>query len=70
MSQATAAVMLNTTIEDETGIIKPRGKVQIIPTPIVAAEFQRLRYTVGAVGEVAQVSAVVVTQAGAPGSSR
>jgi hypothetical protein len=69
MSQATAAVMFHTTALLETGITKPRGKVQITPTPMVAALFQRLANTSGTVGDVAQESAVVVTHTGEPGSS-
>lgn len=69
MSLATEAVIFQTTAEDDTGITKPLGNVQMMPTPIVAAEFQRLANTNGTVGEVAHDSAVVVTQTGDPGSS-
>jgi hypothetical protein len=69
MSQATAVVMFHTTADDETGITNPRGNVNITPTPIVAAEFHRRVNTLGTVGDVPNVNAVVVTQTGAPGSS-
>jgi len=70
MSDATAAVMFHTTMLDETGMMKPRGKVQMIPTPIVAALFQRRVKTSGTVGLVPHERAVDVTQTGDPGSSR
>jgi len=61
--------MLNTTSDDETAITIPRGNVQITPTPIVAALFQRRMYVVGAVGEVPQVNAPVQVLAASAGSS-
>ena len=61
--------MFQTTAPAETGIIKPRGKVNITPTPMVAAEFHRLANTSGTVGDVPQVNAVCVTHTGEPGSS-
>jgi hypothetical protein len=58
--------MFQTTADDETGITKPRGNVQITPTPIVAALFQRRANTSGTVGLVPHDNAVVVTHTGAP----
>lgn len=69
MSAARVVVMFQMTRPLLTGMTKPRGNVQTIPTPMVAAPPHRRWKTSGTVGLVPNVNDPVITEAGSPGSS-
>lgn len=69
MSATELVPIFQITIELETGITSPLGKVHIIPAPIVAGKVTLLKKFVGAVGAVPQAIAVVTVPTGSPVSS-
>src|SRR5277367_6401301 len=64
-SQVGAAANSHTTIELDTGMTNPRGKVNITPVPMAPTVDKRLSKYVGAVGAVPHATQAVVRATGA-----